>query len=120
MSGNAYTIPGFQFTERADVAATIPQYGGVVVGATGLVLPAVAGAPIDGVAQMPAALGSGEAIPVMVDGITFAVAGAGGVVRGGAVQATVAGEFIALAAGTRAGKALTPAAAGELFALLLG
>jgi len=114
----AYEIPGFVYNAPNDGA--IIQFRAVTLGPDGLVAPGVLAAHrIDGVAQMSAAATQVEAIRVMKKGITFARAGAA-IAAGAQVEADAVGDFVTLAMGQVAGRALTGAGgAGVYIALLL-
>lgn len=117
----AYEIPGFVYSETWDgVAATIPQFSAVRVGAATIAVAGAAGA-IDGIVQMPCIINAAETVRVMKSGISFAVAGVAGVTKGQGLEVAAAGNgtVATLAAGVRIGTCLQTAAAGGLTTILL-
>jgi len=116
----AYEIPGFVYSEKADAAA-ITQYHAVQLKEDGLVT-CPAGEKCDGNVQQPVAASTKETVRVMKSGISFAIAGAGGVTRGAEVVVGAAagvfedhdnnGDIVV-------GKALESVSAGEVFSVLL-
>ena len=138
LTTQAFEIPGVLLSVEAGAAHTAFQFCLVSVDSAGeAALPAATGQAVDGVIQAGAADGYAENI--MVTGVSKRVAGTGGVTRGDLIKAEITtGRGITVAANRSIvntsdggsatdpvigsyviGKALTTAAAGELFALLL-
>lgn len=116
----AFEIPNFGFSELWNgVAAGIPQFSAVAVGAATIGLAAL-GARVDGIVQQPCITGRPEAVRVMSEGISFAVAG--GSVTKGALLTTAADGRVVTAVATNhiLGRCLATAAAGEMTSVLLG
>lgn len=102
----------------SDLSATPHQF--VLVASDGQVdLVASAGGDADGVLMnKPAA--AGRAAEVAIAGVAKVVAGSGGITRGQKVQSDATGKGILAASGDHVlGRALTSAAEGELFSILL-
>lgn len=140
LATQAFEVPGVRFSVEAGAAHTSNQFCLVSVDSNGVAsLPTATGQPVDGVIQDGAASGFAETI--MVSGVSKCVAGTGGVTRGDLIKAEITtGKGITCGAGSGrsivntsdggsatdpvigsyvVGKALTTAAAGELFALLI-
>jgi len=113
----AYEQPGFAYTAKS--VGDLLQFAAVKVTTGGAVTVAGATEAIDGIAQMPAAAANPESIRVMKTGISFAIAG-GQVDAGSAVEVVGSvGKLVNKSGGAAVGKALTSAAAGEVFSVLL-
>ena len=117
----AYETPGFVYSEWWDgVAATIPQFSAVVIGADTLGLPG-AGDEIHGIVQMPCIQNRDEQVRVMKAGISFCLIGGGGATKGNNLTAAADGTLVEAAAGDAiVGICLQTAAAGEESCVLLG
>jgi hypothetical protein len=113
----AYEVPGFCYTRRS--YGNINQFAAVSVTSNGAEV-ATAAEGIDGITQMGAESTNPEAIRIMRSGISFATAGGTGVTEGELVEVVgSAGAFQDQDAGVAVGRALSTAADGEEFSILL-
>ena len=115
----AFSIPGFRYTAEAGVDLSGDQFSGMVLAADGQIDPAGNGDAIDGVLQNKPSV-VGQAAELIQTGITKALAGTGGITRGGLVGMEAGGAFVAAAVGDVAvGRCHVAAAAGEVGTVLL-
>ena len=114
----AHEVPGFVYTMRS--SGDIRQYRAVIIDGAAVVEVTQGDEVIDGVAQMPAESTNPEAIRIMKDGITFAVAG-DTISAGDKVITDDQGRFVpaSYADDNIAGTALSGGAVGEEIAVLL-